>query len=263
MSQRAIFLILFLSLQLGGIYSLDLDRMQAHLKEKIFQAKIEMDPFPHLIIENILPEDIYDELLSNWPSKIFFTNEIKDVIRFDQINNNSRAAWEQFSCFIDQFLTREISNLFRPYSFYRFGHDVSGMQLRNGLDHRLTQNFHSPSAHIDQGYIYAALFIYFPKRNETHKELGTRIYRHKQGRTCPTYCNESLTNVELVKTVPYKPNTLFAFLETPYAWHGSENPRSRLRRLYMSTIFFSTQFMKDYYGHAFGLDDNVVEEDIY
>ncbi|HSX13483.1 MAG TPA: hypothetical protein VLE96_03590, partial [Chlamydiales bacterium] len=124
MSQRAIFLILFLSLQLGGIYSLDLDRMQAHLKEKIFQAKIEMDPFPHLIIENILPEDIYDELLSNWPSKIFFTNEIKDVIRFDQINNNSRAAWEQFSCFIDQFLTREISNLFRPYSFYRFGHDV-------------------------------------------------------------------------------------------------------------------------------------------
>ena len=48
--------------------------------------------------------------------------------------------------------------------------------------------------------------------------------------------------------MPYRPNQLVVFLQSPLAWHGVDPvPPGQVRRLFFSPLKFSPEFMEDFY----------------
>jgi len=240
----------------------DLPSIQNHINERFLSAKVELDPFPHLVVENILPEDLYIELCDQWPDTSFKgvvqENFVLHIGEFEGQTEKTAQAnqiWTEFSLLIfDPMIKKRVGELMRTHAFCRFGQQVNDLALCNGVhlgEHRLAQN-HRISAHIDQAYVFAPIILYFPKLEENpDRELGTQFYRHNQNLTSIDFLFDD--DVTLVKTVPYKPNTFCSFMQTPSSWHGSkyQNPK---RKLYFSNIYLSPQFMAEYYGTSFELD---------
>lgn len=237
----------------------DLAAIKSHIDDKFAEAKVEVFPFPHIIVEDVLPIDLYNELCAQWPDNTFRgipngwnTIRIGDFEGQRAENIYANEIWKQFSLtIVDQMIKKKVASFFHPYSPYRFGKEIPGEFLCNSTDlgeHRLAQN-HQISAHVDQAYVFAPIMIYFPKYDEiVNIEHGTQFYRNTKNLESIDICFDH--NVELVKTVPYKANTLCAFMQTPYSWHGAVHGLPN-RKLYFTNIYLSTQFMKSYYGQTF------------
>src|SRR5262245_60672622 len=58
--------------------SLEADnRLAAHAAAAVARAPLQLDPFPHVLIENLLPDDAADELVAALPSGVFFKRNAK------------------------------------------------------------------------------------------------------------------------------------------------------------------------------------------
>src|SRR5262245_1767372 len=44
----------------------------AHVSRAVENARLEMAPCPHLVVENVFPEDVYDRLVDALPPPVFF-----------------------------------------------------------------------------------------------------------------------------------------------------------------------------------------------
>ena len=65
------------------------------------------------------------------------------------------------------------------------------------------------------------LFYLAPDESAAH--LGTSLYRPKQpGFTCPNSTHYPFEDFVRVKTAPYRPNSLLAFLRSDISFHGVE-----------------------------------------
>src|SRR5215208_1346617 len=54
---------------------LDADRIEAHINQAFEAAPLELDPFPHLLVENWLPADVYARVIDALPASIFFASD--------------------------------------------------------------------------------------------------------------------------------------------------------------------------------------------
>src|SRR5262245_3275546 len=52
-----------------------------HFIERLHAARVELDPFPHYYLENVFPEDYYQELLCHLPATEVYENlyEVTDL----------------------------------------------------------------------------------------------------------------------------------------------------------------------------------------
>lgn len=76
--------------------------------------------------------------------------------------------------------------------------------------------------HRDRLDKVVSALIYLPK-DSSNKHAGTSIYKpKKEGFTCPIGQHYGFDEFEKVMTVPYEPNTMFAFLNTDHSFHGVE-----------------------------------------
>ena len=50
-------------------------RVLAHVRAAIERAPLEHDPFPHAVVEDLLPADLYNEVVRAIPPKVFFSGE--------------------------------------------------------------------------------------------------------------------------------------------------------------------------------------------
>src|SRR4029079_4369763 len=77
------------------------------------------DPCPYLVVENLLPEDLYDEMLSALPSPVFFKRHDKTreemQVPFIFAPAFSRLVWDFFmSAVVEQTLVPALTEKFRP-----------------------------------------------------------------------------------------------------------------------------------------------------
>ena len=76
------------------------------------------DPFPHVIIDNALPNDIYDELIGTVPNDLIIDKEADNKrgnIYQEQLKNNTKyKLWSEFLSYNNskKFL-EEFTNIFR------------------------------------------------------------------------------------------------------------------------------------------------------
>lgn len=183
-------------------------------------GEVEKDPFPHLVLENALPNEYYNALLASRPTP-------DEIIRGREVGPNQRIDLPT------EYAKRDLWPLWRSFctvhsspEFVEKICQVFGIEVPKTFTIRCQPGLNTPSPtlsrvrgpHLDNPKeLFAGLF-YMP----TDFDGGDlEIYRWKEG---PKKFHGKLEVedecVELVKTIKYRPNTLVMFLNTINSLHG-------------------------------------------
>jgi hypothetical protein len=219
---------------------LDEQRITRHIRRAVASAPLLSDPYEHAIVERLLPEDVYQLLLDAIPPVPFFHDRdpIKRDIRFPMDFGPTLTAmvWGFFddvvarrairTAVLEAFhepLQRHFDAVFgAPFRLRATAlpQSVSGGRLMLRL----------PGYHLDphrdpkHTMLTCLLYLARPGDSETY---GTQIFRvagdadasYKQ----TYYPQQDGHPCELVKVVPFRPNSMLVFLNSRGA-HGATIP---------------------------------------
>ena len=218
---------------------LDLASVSAHVARSIAAAPIESDPFPHIVVESLFPTDVYKLVCRAIPPAEFFS-------QFDQVKQNIRVpmefgpklatrAWD----FVDE-ISREA---IRPAVLQKFQEPI-----RRHLEHvfgpehaaaaaalpqavaggrlMLRREGYHLDPHRDPKRVLVTCLLYFAQRRDDDA-FGTQVFR-VHGDTEASYQEtfypaEHGARRELVKLIPFRPNTALMFVNSGGA-HGADIP---------------------------------------
>jgi hypothetical protein len=200
-------------------------------------ARIRFYPYPHLYVPNVFPEDFYAELQRNIPDpnvmipieearpvkgyKERFVLEMSEK-HFPRLPEDKREFWRNFSQWLlaGRFKTLMLG-LFAPAINERFK-NTPGVEFYDEalLVEDITKYALGP--HSDSPRKVVTLLFYLPK-DTSQSHLGTSIYLPNDPRfVCeggPHYGFDKFTRLT---TMPFTPNTLFAFVKSNKSFHGVE-----------------------------------------
>jgi hypothetical protein len=202
-----------------------------HFVDRLGSAKVELDPFPHYFVEHVFPEHYYRELLRNLPASEVYENlyEVTDL-KLDHFRHRDqrdmdrgwtarlppelRSFWDSFNLwFLSEELAQAVMKSFGRESWPPLSVESQFIRHRAGY-------FLGP--HSDLYTKLIVLLIYLAP-DDRAEHLGTSLYRPKQaGFSCPDSKHYSFDDFIRVKTLPYRPNSLLAFVRSNISFHGLE-----------------------------------------
>jgi hypothetical protein len=166
------------------------ERIAAHAAAAVARAQLELDPFPHIVIDNLLPDDISAELIRAMPSNAFFKTE--DMTRqeievpFVFAPEYSRVMWNTFfHKVIDQAMVPALMAKFRPAldDFLRTHWPELGSMAEAGIALRVSNSrllLRRPGyvikPHRDPRWAFLTCLVYLPQTT-AHQVYGTQLYR--------------------------------------------------------------------------------------
>lgn len=206
--------------------------------DRLRTAELMADPYPHYYLENVLPDDYYQDLLDHLPESAVYQNlyEVTDL-KLDHFRHREqrdltegwtsglpvelRNFWDRFDqWFLGPELAGAVLASFAAPMHSRFGEDTSwpAVSVESQLIRHRAGYFLGP--HSDLYTKLAVLLIYLaPDRSAEH--LGTSLYRPKDPEfSCPNSVHHSFADFVRVKTAPYRPNSLLAFYRSDISFHG-------------------------------------------
>jgi hypothetical protein len=219
---------------------LDPARVGAHVRSAIESATMCLEPYEHMVVDNLLPPDLYDLLIESIPPEPFFDyhDPIKRNLRFpmDLGPTLSDMAWGFFDEVVTAQMIRPavLDRFHEPLQHYYdaiFGEEHRGrandmpLCVNSGRLMLRRRGYHL-DPHRDPKHSVLTCLVYFarPGDDEAH---GTQIFSvaddteadYKQ-----TYYPEQAGHpCTLVKVVPFRPNSLLVFLNSRGA-HGASIP---------------------------------------
>ena len=215
-----------------------------HLLAKIADAPITADPFPHVVIEqvftpefyraiqdNLLPDEAYTPLVetgrvtSNYPrNRLCFMGGEDDMLSAEA----GAGFWrELFGVFKDPALMGASLRRFEPVIRQRLATDLTEMRSDKLLLHpevflMRDKNSFLLKPHMDSRKKAVTALFYLPGTDD-RASLGTSFYRLRSGIAAPEMGTQyAREDFELLKTIPYLPNTMLAFANMAGAYHGLE-----------------------------------------
>jgi len=210
----------------------------AHVTDAVGRAAVHDDPCPHCVVEEFVPEDLYDEMMSALPSPVFFKQQEKTreeiQVPFGFAPAYSRIVWDFFYArAIEDALLPALTSRFRPALdrviaryWPEFGtwHD-SGLRLCVTNSRLLLRRpGYVIKPHRDPRWHFVTCLIYLQKRDAIGA-YGTQLYRlreeHEPAHNSPFRLE--LSDCELVKDVPARRNAVLAFVNSAGA-HGASIP---------------------------------------
>lgn len=206
----------------------------------INNMKVNIYPYPHFYVENIFPEDFYDDLLLNWPDDQNFMNindtgrvngdyQNRFVIPIEQesIGKHISTEKQNFWIELDSWLRGQkfLETLIAKFSpFIQENRDIN--ELKNAIikpDVLLVKDHtnYQISPHTDAAHRLITMLFYCPKDN-SQEEFGTSIYVPKEKNFNYQISGNHLPRELFYKisTAKFKPNSLFGFIVTPKSLHG-------------------------------------------
>lgn len=209
---------------------------------QVANAEVRRYPFPHFFVSPVFPEPYYAELIAklpptDWYSPIDDTDTvtvnqsskrayperfITDLAIIEEREEQARAGtfWHGVSAWLtsDRFRTL-ILKKFRPDIAARFGEDAT---LATDIDARLVRDFtrYAIGPHTDSQRKLVSLLFYLPRGDEI-RHLGTSIYAPLDpGFRCAGGPHYAFDKFKKVASMPFAPNSLFAFFKTDQSFHG-------------------------------------------
>jgi hypothetical protein len=226
--------------------------VELDLLRGVTSAQVQVDPYPHLVIENALKPEIYEQLSREYPS-VEMIRSAKQVYQRDQLmatdivgNEAIAPIWRQFvEMHISAAFYQKLAALFAPYvrktypwletdmtkrleDFTCGVRDPKAEKLPDvcldcqpGLNVVSREPVSYRSAHLDaSNKLFTGLF--YMKYDEDKTRGGDFVlYRPKNVPPpfdTPTTVPES--ELEPVKTIPYQKNTAVFFMNSPWSIHG-------------------------------------------
>jgi hypothetical protein len=201
------------------------------------EAELVKDPFPHVVVDPVLPSDLYNVLLKAIPPAPFFPEK-------DPIKQNIRVPMEfapiyagRVWAFVDLVarecivpaVLRKFDEPLAAHCDTIFGEDCrdrarSLPQAVSGGRLMLRRPGYHLKPHRDPKRAWLTCLMYLAKPGDSDA-WGTQIFRVAGDQEAPYtqtyYPEESGCTVELVRLVPFKPNTALIFLNSGGA-HGAD-----------------------------------------
>jgi hypothetical protein len=219
---------------------LDTARIARHVRAAIDSAPIVLEPYEHIVVERLLPQDVYDLLIDSIPPEPFFDDRdpIKRNLRFpmDLGPTLTGMVWGFFDEVVtDQMIRPAVLDRFadpleRHYDSI-FGPDCRARAM--AMSHRvnsgrlmLRRRGYHLDPHRDPKHSMLTCLVYFARPGDD-EAFGTEIFSvandsdadYKQ-----TYYPEQAGHTcTLVKVVPFRPNSMLVFLNSRGA-HGATIP---------------------------------------
>ena len=221
----------------------DVERIGVHVRDAVDRASLHTDPYPHVIVPNLLPDDAFRVLLEAVPSEEFFEGD--DPRRLD-LKTPDRAIlplhwsaiWRSFSRdIVGGVLGPALAARFRPhardYLRLSIGDELVDEALAlplqtRGLRLMLRRPGWKLSPHLDprDQFITTLLYLARPGDPESH---GTQLFSVDRENFVATWANTYYPEAEglrcdLVKTLPFRGNLCLSFLNLGGGAHGAELP---------------------------------------
>ena len=214
---------------------LDSGRIRAHVERAVGAASLACDPFPHLIIADWLPAHVYEAMIRGLPPAVFFADreEVRQrlIVPFSFGPAYSRRVWtfiaQDVGEILQDALNRRFAGVVREYVRGFCGAAAEGpdlaMKISDGRIMLRRPGYVIPP-HRDPkwGFVTGLIYLARPGDNETY---GTQLYRVRGDCEAPNdkpwYIEAA--QCELVKAVPFRANTMLAFLNSSGA-HGASIP---------------------------------------
>ncbi len=214
----------------------DTDRIAAHVSRAVDRAPLVDHPFPHVLVEDWLPGDVYQSMMRALPPAIFFADREparqRMLVPFIKGPIYSRRVWSYIADqivgrMLREALTRKFESVVRQYVESFCGPNLDGVDLTmNASDGRimLRRPGYVIAPHRDPKWGFVTGLVYLVRKGD-NESYGTQLYRVKDDEEAPNdkpfYVDQS--RCELVRSVPFKANTMMAFLNSAGA-HGASIP---------------------------------------
>jgi hypothetical protein len=204
-----------------------------HFVDRLRSAKVELDPFPHYYLEDVFPADYYPLMLRYLPSSDVYNNlyevtdlkldhfrhrDQRDMDRnwTDALPSEQRVFWNLFNSW---FLSEELAQAVLK-SFSGVRDSWPAVSVESQLIRHRAGYFLGPHSDL---YTKLAVLLLYLAPDDSAEHLGTSLYRAKQaGFSCPDSKHYAFEDFVRVKTAPYRPNSLLAFMRSDISFHGLE-----------------------------------------
>jgi hypothetical protein len=204
-----------------------------HFAGRLRSAKVELNPFPHYVLEQVFPDDYYRELLRNLPASDVYENlyEVTDL-KLDHFRHRDqrdmdagwtdrlplpleqKRFWDSFNqWFLSEELAEAVMKSFGRESWPELSVESQFIRHRAGY-------FLGPHSDL---YTKLVVLLLYLAPDDSAEHLGTSLYRpRKAGFSCPNSKHYPFADFIRVKTAPYRPNSLLAFVRSDISFHGLE-----------------------------------------
>lgn len=244
--------------------------MNLNILQKAKKIDLLMDPYPHLIIENALPQEIYDQLDQSWPETFLssgnesITNEKDHTKRYLSAKaikeDNISELWKEFFKYhtsneFYQYALNLLSDAIKMYYPDKADTILNSVAVPRTqvnqkesatpfvtdcqfvMNYPLKKTETSRTAHLDNPQeIYAALF-YMRRKDDSSTGRDFQIFSSRT--KTPTLGKKRIVtdDITINKTVVYKPNTVLLFLNCRHGIHGvSTSPDATTVRRHINVI---------------------------
>jgi hypothetical protein len=206
-----------------------MNSIEKHVVERLQSAQIERDPFPHFYVNDVFPQDFYDNLLVNMPSDDEFLchDPYRFTLSFDaddlaRLASDRRVFWEKLygwmSCEVFKY---SIATLVYPDLRLRF-FEQPDVALKSTMSLGRNKAGFILGPHTDMPHRVFTLIFYLPK-DDLNWETGTSLYRSiDSGFSCPGGPHHGFDNFIKLATIKFLPNMAFGFFKSDNSFHGVE-----------------------------------------
>jgi len=220
----------------------DAGHVGPHVERAVAAAPVHTDPSVHIVINNLTPPDTYQAILDGVPPRVFFSqrDDEKQNLKLSMLDVAPAWTFETLA-FLENTL---IPRLMVPALLRRFELPIREFYLREygpergpafaALPHEATggrlmlrrPGYHL-DPHLDPKRVVFTCLLYFARPGDS-EGFGTAFYRMNGtpniDRTSTFYPQTQGIRCDLVKMVPFRPNTAVAFLNWGGA-HGADIPK--------------------------------------
>lgn len=209
-----------------------------HVLYKVANAPVSLYPFPHIYVKDVFPPDYYLKLRQHLPPATAYRDlkalgrvgagypdtRLVMVVTPENVQTLGEPAgsfWDELARWLLGGFGRTALAKFEPFLSQRFGDSRSMQYYDEAL---IVQDYstYSLGPHTDSPAKVLSFLFYLPA-DDSLAHLGTSIYVPKDPAfTCHGGPHHPFEQFLRMATMPYLPNSLFAFVKTYNSFHGVE-----------------------------------------